>query len=84
MAPWLLCRTATVDSNSKELLRVSSTGFRALVSWHPLYPDKCIFMKSIHISLLRGGARNFPMGGLTLPTRGLKYGFQSTIHRGDC
>ena len=23
----------------------------------------------------RGGARNFPTGGLTLPTRGLKYGF---------
>ena len=28
----------------------------------------------------RGGARNFPTGGLTLPTMGLKYGFQSTIN----
>ena len=28
----------------------------------------------------RGGARNFSDGGLTLPTRGLKYGFQGTIN----
>ena len=28
----------------------------------------------------RGGARNFPTGELTLPTRGLKYGFQGTIN----
>ena len=28
----------------------------------------------------RGGARNFPTGGLTLPTRGLKYGFQGTTN----
>ena len=28
----------------------------------------------------RGGARNFPTGGLTLPTRWLKYGFQGTIN----
>ena len=28
----------------------------------------------------RGGARNFPTGGPTLPTRGLKYGFQGTIN----
>ena len=28
----------------------------------------------------RGGARNFPTGRLTLPTRGLKYGFQRTIN----
>ena len=26
----------------------------------------------------RGGARNFPTGGLTLLTGGLKYGFQGT------
>ena len=28
----------------------------------------------------RGGARNFPTGGLTLPTRGLKYGFQGNVN----
>ena len=28
----------------------------------------------------RGGARNFPTGGLTIQTRGLKYGFQGTIN----
>ena len=28
----------------------------------------------------RGGTRNFPTGGLTLPTRGLKYGFQGTVN----
>ena len=28
----------------------------------------------------RGGAKSFPTGGLTLPTRGLKYGFQGTIN----
>ena len=28
----------------------------------------------------RGGTRNFPMGELTLPMRGLKYGFQGTIN----
>ena len=27
----------------------------------------------------RGGARNFPIG-VTLPTRGLKYGFKGTIN----
>ena len=27
----------------------------------------------------RGGARNFPTGGLNLPTRGLKYGFQGIV-----
>ena len=27
------------------------------------------------LSSTRGGARNFPTGGLTLPTRELKYGF---------
>ena len=29
---------------------------------------------------IRGGARNFSTGGLTLPMRGLKYGFQGTIN----
>ena len=29
---------------------------------------------------IRGGARNFPTGGLTLATRGLKYIFQGTIN----
>ena len=28
----------------------------------------------------RGGARNFPTGGLTLPTKGLKYGFQGIVN----
>ena len=28
----------------------------------------------------RGGARNFPTGVLTLPTRGLKYGFQGIVN----
>ena len=28
----------------------------------------------------RGEARNFPTGGLTLSTRGLKYSFQGTIN----
>ena len=28
----------------------------------------------------RGGARNFPTGGLTLPTRGLNYGFQGIVN----
>ena len=28
----------------------------------------------------RGGARNFPTEGMTLPTRELKYGFQATIN----
>ena len=28
----------------------------------------------------RGGARNFPTGGLTLPTRVLKYGFQGIVN----
>ena len=28
----------------------------------------------------RGGARNFPTGGLTRPTRGLKYGFQGIVN----
>ena len=28
----------------------------------------------------RGGARNFPTGGLTLPTMGLKYGFQGVVN----
>ena len=27
-----------------------------------------------------GGARNFPTGGLTLPTRGLKYGFKGSVN----
>ena len=30
-------------------------------------------------SPLSGDARNFPTGGLTLPTRGLKYGFQGIV-----
>ena len=30
--------------------------------------------------LARGGARNFPTWGLTLPTRGPKYGYQGTIN----
>ena len=30
--------------------------------------------------LIRGGARNFPTGGLTLPTKGLKYGFQVIVN----
>ena len=30
--------------------------------------------------IIRGGARNFPTGGQTLSTRGLKYGFQGTIN----
>ena len=29
---------------------------------------------------IRGGTRNFPTGGLTLPIRGLKYDFQGTIN----
>ena len=29
--------------------------------------------------LLRGGARSFPTEGLTLPTRGLKYGFLGSL-----
>ena len=28
----------------------------------------------------RGGARNFPTGGLTLPTRRLKYDFQGIVN----
>ena len=28
----------------------------------------------------RGGTRTFPTGGLTLPTRGTKYGFQGTVN----
>ena len=28
----------------------------------------------------RGGVRNFPTGGLTRPTRGLKYGFQGIVN----
>ena len=28
----------------------------------------------------RGGARNFQTGGLTLPTRGLKYSFQGIVN----
>ena len=31
-------------------------------------------------NVCRGGAMNFPTGGLTLPMKGLKYGFQSTIN----
>jgi len=30
--------------------------------------------------VFRGGTRNFLPGALTLPTRGLKYGFQGTIN----
>ena len=32
------------------------------------------------LNTFRGVARNFPTEGLTLPTRGLKYGFQGTIN----
>ena len=34
----------------------------------------------LHVVAGRGGARNFPTGGLTLPTRGLKYRFQGTVN----
>ena len=38
-------------------------------------------MSESHSDILgRGGARNFPTGGLTLPTRGLKYGFQGIVN----
>ena len=30
-------------------------------------------------AITRGGARNFPIGGLNLPTRGLKYCFWGTF-----
>ena len=30
---------------------------------------------NLHLFVSRGGARNFPTGGLNLPTRGLIYGF---------
>ena len=29
---------------------------------------------------IRGGARNFPTGGLTLPTRGLTHGLQGSVN----
>ena len=35
---------------------------------------------SVQFSQRRGGARNFPSEGLTLPTRVLKYGFLGTIN----
>ena len=38
--------------------------------------DACVFYL-----LIRGGAWNFPTGGLTLPTRGLKCGFQGIVNR---
>ena len=34
----------------------------------------------ILIVIYMGGARNFPKGRLTLPTWGLKYGFQGTMN----
>ena len=40
----------------------------------------CDQLAIIPCPLSRGSARNFPTGGLTLPTRGLKYGFQGTIN----
>ena len=39
-----------------------------------------IYKNILKATALRGGARNFPTGGLTLPMRGLKYGFQGTIN----
>ena len=32
------------------------------------------------VAAVRGGARIFRLGGLILPTKGLKYGFQGTIN----
>ena len=34
----------------------------------------------VAFNLVRGGTRNFPTGGLTLLTRGLKYGFQGNVN----
>ena len=34
----------------------------------------------LRLDLTQGGARDFPTGGLTLPTRGLKYGFQGIVN----
>ena len=42
--------------------------------------DVVIVIAITKYSSTRGGARNFPTGGLNLPTRGLKYGFQGTIN----
>ena len=46
-----------------------------------LETEKVVQQESfLMFNMARGGARNFPMGGLTLPTLGLKYGFQGTIN----
>ena len=41
---------------------------------------KTILDNRVLFLLSRGGARNFPTGGLNLPTRGLKYGFQGILN----
>ena len=46
-------------------------------------PKSTIFTAIFSLTPLghfRGGARNFRTGELTLPTMGLKYGFQGTIN----
>ena len=44
---------------------------------------QCISMfpalSSCKVLVFRGGTRIFPTGGLTLPMRGLKYGFQGAL-----
>ena len=45
----------------------------------PVVIPGCSDRPSLSSKRARGGTRNFPTGGLTLPTRELKYGFQGTV-----
>ena len=64
---------------------MSPSGFMAdfNIAKQGLWPSKVLVQAGFaHWSSfsVRGGARNFPTGGLIPPTRGLKYGFQGTIN----
>ena len=51
-----------------------------LLSYYGCNFRRALRQGSEYLVLDRGGARNFPRGGLTPPTRGLKFGFQGSVN----
>ena len=83
------CRSkfATIVFEHAQTFRTTNVRLHKCILVWPLCQQTIELNRSVAFKMLinqptttRGGARNFPTGGLTLPTRGLKYGFQGTIN----
>ena len=61
-------------------MQIWGIGNEVFVKAQSVRSELLTLSKTVGVYYTGGGARNLRRGGMTLPTRGLKYGFQSVVN----